>query len=1110
MSVNEESLEKIIIEKIEDLGYEYVKGDAINRATIEDVLIEEDLRQFLRKKYASNSITEKEIDRIIDDIKSITVGENNIYDGNKIFFTKYIMYGFSFNRDSVVTLPFHLRLIDFDEIEQLKTDPTGKYNNIFKVCNQVEIKGSKATRIPDTIIYINGIPLVVSEHKSAVREEATVYDAYVQITTRYMRDIPELFKYNAFAILSDGVNTRMGSVFADYEYFYPWRKVENDDVPVDSFQSLDSLINGLLRKDRILDVLYNFIFFPDEDSKKIKIVCNYSQYFASRKLLENVLKHRKISGVTDTARDGKGGTFFGTTGCGKSFCMLFLGRLLMTCKELNSPTIIYITDRTDLDDQLSETMINATKFINDKDVKKITSRNNGKDSLMETLKGHKSGGVYLTTIQKFTEDAGLLSDRDNIICISDEAHRSQINLKPKNVIDKNSKTVTKKYGYATFLHESLPNATFIGFTGTPIKETIDVYGDIIEKYTMRDSVADGVTSKLVYDGRFIKAILDTKAMSEIEDYYKKCIEEGANEYAIEESKEKTSILNIIGNTEILEKVANNFIEHYEKRVAEGSTVAGKAMFILPTRPIAFKFWKIVKDLRPEWFIESKTDDDVKFTARLNELTIKKENEGLNKEEFDELEKIIKLNELKPTAKIKIVATRNKDDELELYNLLGDDEDRKEFAKQFKTVESNFKIAIVVDMWTTGFDVPCLDTIYIDKPMGALHNIIQTVSRGNRKFPGKEDALIVDYIGIKDMLDKALKLYADYGDDDVIDIEKAINFVKDKLENLDKLFAGFDNTKYFTGTDKEKFNCLNEAVEFITKKEPIMSSEKTKEQRFMFECKDMIRAFNLCSVGDDFTKVEVDKIYFYKSIRSIILKVTRGSAPDSSVIDKRVAEMLENAIKENGVEEVYSTTNGFESSEIDLFSDKYLEKIDGLKYPNIALRTLMQLLKHEIKNFGGTNKARSITFTERMNAILAKYNARTLDQKEIIALIKETVVLITEVKNAGSAYESLGLNADESPFYDVLILVEDKYKFEFPQEQNIALAKAITILVKDNTKYVDWENRDDIKAELECGIIELLTEFGFPPIEACEIGPGDYKDVYLNVIDQAKNYKKNND
>ncbi len=987
-----------------------------------------------------------------------TVSSANVYDANKTVFTRNVD-GETFVSEDRSQKDFWLQLIDFDNIE----------NNIFKVCNQVIVKGPQIKRIPDTIIYINGLPMVVWEYKSTIREEATIHDAYVQLTTRYTRDIPELFKYNAFVVISDGTNSKMGSLFADYEHFYAWRKVEEDDEDKDGIDSLYTMIDGLFRKDRLLDVIHNFIYFPDDSvTKELKIVANYPQYFSSTKLLRNVLLHRKPVG------DGKGGTYFGTTGCGKSWGMVFLARLLMRCSELNSPTIVLITDRTDLDEQLADNFVPSKRFIGDKEITSIESR----VDLGDKLRDKASGGVYLTTIQKFTEDISLLSDRTNIICISDEAHRSQLNLDQKLVIDTKNDEVRTTYGYAKYLHDSFPNATYIGYTGTPIDETIDVFGPVVEEYTMRDSIKDGITVRLVYDGRFVRATLDSAKMAEIEAYYKKCLEQGANEYQVEESKKQTvSIKSIIGDPDILKTVATFFVQHYENRVKEGATVAGKCMFVCADRYIAYEFYKIVREMRPEWVEEKKAPAGVILSE-------------------DEEKK------LQPMPMMKMVMTRGKDDPKDLYDLIGTDESRKEAAIQFKDINSNFKIAIVVDMWLTGFDVPFLDTIYIDKLLTQEHNIIQTISRVNRAFPGKDTGLIVDFIGIKSGMNLALRKYAKFDQDNIEGIEQAIIIVKDQLDVLDNMLYKFDSKPYFTGSNSEKLTCLNNAAEFV-------QITKDLEIRFMAAVKRMSKAFKLCNGSKDFTNDEMDKIHFYMAVRSIIFKLTKGRAPDTDQMNEVVKKLIQEAIRSNDVEELFSESTDMASGTVDLFDKRYLEKINKIALPNTKVKMLQQLLSQAIDEFKKVNRIKALTFSERLQAVVDSYNSRTLDDAQITQIMNEVaeqlVDLMEDLKTEKESFDEMGINYEEKAFYDVLVAVEDKYDFDFPDDKNILIAKQIYILVTEKGKYADWTNRQDIRAELQCDIIELLADNGFPPRPEGTIE--NYDEVYNDVIEQTENFKK---
>lgn len=547
---NEHALELSIMELFKDEGYTYLAGEQIHRERTE-VLLADDLRQYLYNRYAKDGITPGEVDGILLRLQNIS---GTVYEANKAV-DKLLCDGFILNREDRTQKDLYIELIDYDNPE----------NNIFKAVNQFEIEGvGGQLRIPDGIVFVNGIPVVVLEFKSAVKENTTIMDAYKQLTVRYRRDIPELLKYNAFVVISDGANNKYGSLFSPYDYFYAWRKVESEDKELDGINSLVTMIKGLFRKDRLLAVIKDFIYFPDNSDKELKIVCRYPQFFAATKLFENIKLHMRPDG------DGKGGTYFGATGCGKSYTMLFLTRMLMKSKLFHSPTILIITDRTDLDDQLSRQFVGSKKYIGDETVVSIESR----EKLREELQGRESGGVYLTTIQKFTEDLQLLTDRTNVICISDEAHRSQINLDQKVKVTEAG--VERKYGFAKYLHDSLPNATYVGFTGTPVDGTIEVFGPVVDSYTMTESVRDGITVNLVYDGRAARVTLDNAKVKEIEQYYEQCEAQGANEHQIEESQKAVAQMEaIIGDPDRLCAVAKDFIHHYETRVAEGATVAGK-------------------------------------------------------------------------------------------------------------------------------------------------------------------------------------------------------------------------------------------------------------------------------------------------------------------------------------------------------------------------------------------------------------------------------------------------------------------------------------------------------------------------------------------------------
>ena len=1044
MTFNEHALEMSIMELFEDEGYEHLIGSDIHREKTE-VLLVDDIKNYLYDKYADDGITPSEVESIILMLRSAS---GNVYEVNKTVF-KMICDGFIFNREDRSQKDLFIQLIDFENPEY----------NIFKIVNQVEIQGRDQLRIPDGIVYVNGLPIVVLEFKTAVQENTTIMDAYKQLTVRYRRDIPEIFKYNAFVVISDGVNNKYGSLFSPYEFFYAWRKIDEADKDADGISSLVTMVKGLFRKDRLLAVVKNFVYFPDSGDKELKVVCRYPQYFAATKLFENIKKELRPEG------SGKGGTYFGATGCGKSYTMLFLTRMLMKSTYFHSPTIIIITDRTDLDDQLSKQFVGSKEYVGDNSIVSITSR----EELRTQLQGRTSGGVYLTTIQKFTEDLQLLSDRNNIICISDEAHRSQVNLDQKTKITESG--VQKKYGFAKYLHDSLPNATYVGFTGTPIDATIEVFGPVVDSYTMTESVRDGITVNLVYDGRAAKVNLNQSKLQEIEDYYDRCADEGANEHQIEESKKAVAHLDVIlGDPERLRTIAKDFIDHYESRVAEGATVAGKAMFVCSNRYIAYDLYKIIVELRPEWAIAKECDEGVTLTEK-------------------------EKKELKPIEKIRMVMTRNKDDAPELFEMLGTKDDRKELDRQFKNIKSNFKIAIVVDMWLTGFDVPSLDTIYIDKPI-QQHTLIQTISRVNRVYEGKDKGLIVDYIGIKKNMNLALKRYTNFESEEFEGIEQSITIVKDQLDVLHQMFHNFNDKDYFEGTPLEQLNCLNRAVEYVQLSEEL-------ELRFMAAVRRMKQAYNLCSSSDKISDKETDYIHFYSAVRSILFKLTKGDAPDITQMNARVREMVAEAIHSDGVEELFEAGKHID---VDIFSDEYIAKVNSIPLPNTKVKILQRLLSQAIDEFKKVNKIKGLEFSERMQAVVDSYNDRRRDEayaNEVLDDVAEQLSqLLAQLKEEKNSFEGMGIDFEEKAFYDILEAIAKKFEFDYPHDKLITLSKEVKKIVDDKAKYTDWSQREDIKAELKVDLILILAAHGYPPV------PRD--EVFQQIFEQAENFKKYQD
>ncbi len=1048
---DESQLEQSIISLLQMQGYGYVKGEDIER-NFDEVVLRDDLVTYLRNRYKNDGITDTEVEAAIRVITQTQGG--TLYDENH-HTLNLLMDGFSLKREDPAKQNLYIYPIAFDEANQK--------HNIFRVVNQFDIVGSEH-RIPDAIIFLNGLPVVVFEFKSAIKQNTTIEDAYKQLTIRYRRDIPALFKYTAFIVISDGVNNKFGTLYTPYEFFYAWRKVNAKDKADNGISSLKTMIAGLFRKDRLIDVIHNFVYFPDTSKDERKFICRYPQYFAARSLYQNILNHSKLN----AGGDGKGGTYFGATGCGKSLTMLFLSRLLMKSKALCSPTIILITDRTDLDDQLSRLLLNAKQFVGDSVIEQVESR----EDLKAKLQGRTSGGVFLTTIQKFSKDINLLSNRANIICISDEAHRSQTGIEEK--VEITDKGVRRSYGFAKYLRDSLPNATYVEFTGTPIDPTIEVFGAVVDEYSMIEAVEDGITKTIMYEGRASRVFADSELLQQIESYYDQCAEEGSTEYQIEESKRAMTQMSILLNSpDLIHRLADDFVRHYERRVEEGSTVKGKAMIVCATREIGFAIYKEIITMRPEWA----------------EVRVCGDGEELTREEAEKI---------KPIEKIKLICIRQKDDDPELYNLLGNDEERKKLDLQFKEDKSNFKIAIVVDMWITGFDVPCLDTMYCYKPL-QMHTLIQTVSRVNRNYPGKDKGLIVDYLGIKKKFNQAMKKYANGGQNEtpVETIDAAVKLFKDEMDLLRQMFHGFDYRKFFTGTPLEQLDTLQLAAERIQSTDEI-------EKRFMKHTILMKSAYNMCNNDERITKSEVDDVHFFTGVRSIVYKTTTGESPDATQMNKHVLKLVNEALIS---EEVVAINNLRldDNEQIDMLATQYMEKLKKLPYKNTKVKLMEQLLKRVIDSVKKVNKVKAVSFTERLNVIINQYNDRSDDivlADEIVTEVaKQLADLFEEIKKDSVLPDGIP-NIEVKAFYDILKSVAERYGFlnEYTEEQYIEIAQAVKEKVDDSSRFIDWDKRADIKAQLKVQIILTLAAHGYPPATRDE--------VFKAIFEQAENFKKN--
>ena len=1043
----EDELEQAIIELFKQQGYDYVLGENIHRQ-YEDILLLDDLTSFLSNKYSSAGLSDVEMQKIVNKLKLIPSAP--LYSGNREAFW-LVNEGFDLVRDDVSKVALHVDYIDFDHPE----------NNIFKVVNQYSVQGEHLRR-PDLMVFINGIPIAICEFKTAIEEDKTIHDAWEQITIRYTRDIPKLMKYCFLSVISDGANSKMGSIFTPYKFYYSWNKANDQDKVSNGISSLLTMIEGAFAKDRVLKVLRDFIFYPDDSKKDEAIVCRYPQFFAAQKMLDSVKAHMRPEG------DGKGGTYFGATGCGKTYTMLFLSRLisLRDNDAFRNPTIVILEDREDLDTQTSELFVTAKKYLHAVDVRSIESRSD----MEQTLRDKPSGGVYITTIQKFCESTGLLSDRNNIICISDEAHRTQTSIGAK--LKKTDKGVFTTYGFGYYLRTSFPNATYCGFTGTPIDETIAVFGDVVDSYTMKESSDDGITVRIAYEPRLARVIVSDDQAKEIQKYYEKCIEEGSNPEQVEESKRAmSSMAEILGHPQRLKKLAKDVVEHYESLCAEKPEIVQKAMIVCATRPLAYKVLKAIEDVKPEWFVPKKAEDESALSQ-------------------DALDKLVAL------PKINLVATQGQNDEKELYDLCGTKDYRKMLDKQFKNDDSNFKIAVVVDMWITGFDVPSLAVMYIDKPL-QKHTLIQTISRVNRVFDGKDKGLVVDYIGIKSDMMEAVKKYGSPQESPIDELKISLNIFRNHLALLDELMSGFDATMFHSGTPIERLNCLNAAAEYVQIK-------NDTQMRFMGLSRRMKSAYQICYPSGELTEKETATAQFYMAIRSIIYKQTKGDAPDAEVMNSVVEEMVKEAITCTGIENIVD-----EHKSIDLFSDDFLDELNKVNLPITKFNALLKLLRKAITSYGRTNKVKAIEFDKRLKEVVDAYNSRDklVFTSEVVAdfvndLSDQLLKIMNDLQADKTSFEKMGISYEEKAFFDILVKVRDDHGFPYADEKCLVLAKKIKELVDDKSQFADWSTRDDIKNQLNMDLTVLLYQNGYPP-EWDE-------EVFEKVMEQAENFKKYSD
>ena len=989
MPINENTLEQVIISELQEKGYEYLYGPNIDR-DYHEVILKDYFDAAMLK--INQGITIEIIEETYKTIKNL--GLLKLEDMNAAFH-KYLVEGVPIPyRVNGEPATFTVHLIDFENPEA----------NDFKVINQYTIIEYKNKR-PDVLIFINGIPMVLFELKNMVNADTTVEDAYKQIKN-YQLDIPTLFYYNAFNVISDGLDTRVGTITSDFTRYMTW-KSENGERPEESgVNYFTTLINGVFPKERILDIIRNFIVVQDSKGKTMKIMAGYHQYFAVRRAVERTKKS-----IEENSR--KVGVVWHTQGSGKSLSMVFYTGCIVSDPQFHNPTIVVLTDRNDLDNQLFGTFCASSKLLLRQTPKQAQNRENLKELLRVN-----AGGIIFTTIQKFEESSEILSERSNIIFMADEAHRSQYGLDGK--LDRN--TGEWKYGMAKYMRDSLPNATFIGFTGTPIdfddKSTVEVFGDYIDIYDMTQAVEDGATVPIYYENRTAKLKLNADLLKKIDAEYDK-LEAEASEIAIEKSKaDLSSIEAIIGSKERLGMLADDIIAHYEDRQY---VLTGKAMIVCMTRRIAINLYKIILEKRPEW-----------------------------------------------KNKIKVVLTSSNKDEEEWHDIIGNKAYRDQLMVEFKDEKNEFKIAIVVDMWLTGFDVPSMATMYIDKPMKG-HNLMQAIARVNRVYKDKEAGLIVDYIGMAAELKSALSQYTKRDQDKIPDLGQAYSIAIGKLEIMRDFFYGFDYSAFFGDSDTERLAVIADGVNFA------LEFEEDEKKEYIKEATALSQAETLCrSLLDSFTKQEIE---FFKSIKAGLCKCGGRVGITSNEINARIMTMLEQAIEQDGVYNIFAQA-GKKNPEISILSDEYMDKIRKMKHKNIAAEMLRKLLEDNIRVFARTGVVKSQLFSEKMQKLLKMYNNRLITSAEVI---EELLNLSKEMAEAYKAGDEKGLSVEELAFYDALAADPEVLK-KMQDKVLVEMAQELTELIR-RSRTVDWDKKESARAYMRTQVKHLLRKYKYPPEKA---------------------------
>ena len=990
----EASYENSIIELFENMGYEHVYGPNIER-DFYSPFYEEELENSLHNINRGLSYTA--LQEAVNKLRNI---ENGSLVQKNIVFMDYLQNGITVNYfDNGEEKSDIVYLVDYKNID----------NNSFVIANQWTFI-ENSTKIPDVILFLNGIPVVLMELKSPSREETDVSDAYRQLRN-YMKEIPSMFVYNVICVMSDQLSSRAGTITSGIDRFMEWKTVDGNKENTQHAQ-FDTFFEGMFQKERLLDIIKNFVCFSNDGIEKFKILAGYHQYFAVKKAIEST-KNAMVS-------DGKGGVFWHTQGSGKSLSMVFYAHLLQ--EELNSPTIVVITDRNDLDDQLFGQFSKCKDFL-----RQTPIQAENREHLRSLLEGRKANGIIFTTMQKFENYDSSLSQRRNIVVMADEAHRGQYGLTEKIKITKNKdgeEIATKVIGTARMIRNSLPNATYIGFTGTPIstkdRSTREVFGNYIDIYDMTQAVEDGATRPVYYESRVVKLKLDQETLKLIDNEYE-IMANNADEEVIERSKKELSRMDaILGADDTINSLVDDILYHYENN--REHLLTGKAMIVAYSRPIAMKIYKRILGLRPNW-----------------------------------------------TQKVAVVMTSGNNDPEEWRDIIGNKKYKNELAKKFKDNDSELKIAIVVDMWLTGFDVPSLATMYIYKPM-AGHNLMQAIARVNRVYKDKEGGLIVDYVGIAGALKRAMNDYTsrdkkNYGDTDIAKV--AYPKFLEKLSICQDLFYEYDYSNFKEGTDLERAKTISGAVNFIVD----ISREKEK-QDFLKESLLLHQALSLCSsLVEEELRFEAA---FFESVRVLVLRLSNTGVNKKislKEMNERINELLKYSIKSDGVINLFSDVK----EEFSIFDSKFLEEVSKMKEKNLAVELLKKLIAEQVSIYKRTNVVKSEKFSERIQRALNSYLNGMLTNEEVIQELLNLAKQISESQKEGNR---LGLTNEELAFYDALTKPQAIKDF-YENDELIALTKELTETLQKN-KTVDWQRKESARAKMRMLIKKLLKKHRYPP------------------------------